>query len=353
VTGVQTGGEQGLLGLAFAPDYATTGRFYVDFTGPGGSGFANTINIREYTVSAGNPNVANAASARPILQVPHDGTNHNAGWIGFSPRAGDAGNLYITMGDGGGGNDLDNDAQTPTSLLGKMLRINVNRDDFPGDTTKNYGIPVNNPYANSTLGAAEVFTLGLRNPFRAGFDRQTGDLFIGDVGQGAREEVDVQKASNPGGGENYGWRAREGFIQNPAYPNETVPGAVDPIDDYPQGVGRSVIGGHVYRGGAIGSLAGKYVFGDYFGDNGAGDIFTLDYDGTTGSNFQTITGSLFPAGGLSGPAAFAEDPLGELYIVSQGTGEIYKIVPEPTGLGCAGMGAALLGLRRRRTRAAG
>jgi len=348
VTGVQTGGEQGLLGLAFAPDYATSGHFYVDFTGPGTGGFANTINIREYTVSPTNPNIANT-TPRMILQVPHDQTNHNAGWIGFSPRPGDGDNLYITMGDGGGSNDPNGHAQDKSSLLGKVLRIDVTTDDFT-DPNRNYGIPAGNPYTGATTGADEVFVRGLRNPFRGSFDRTTGDLFLGDVGQGAREEVDVQKASNPGGGESYGWRVREGLIQNPAYPNETAPNAVDPIDDYPQSVGRSVIGGFVYRGTKIAALSGKYVFADYFGDNGLGDIFTLDYNGTTGANFQTITGSLFANGGLSGPAAFAEDPAGELYVVSQGSGEIYMIVPEPGSAALGLIGAALLGLRARGAR---
>jgi len=357
VTGVQTGGEQGLLGMAFAPDYATSGRFFVNFTAPGTGGFANTINIREYTRSSTNANLADPATARAILQVPHDSSNHNAGWIGFSPRTGDVGNLYITMGDGGGANDTDNDAQTTSSLLGKILRIDVNAgvDGFPADPNKNYGIPATNPFAASTTAAPEIFTLGLRNPFRASFDRATGDLFIGDVGQGSREEVSVQKASNPNGGENYGWRAREGLIQNPAYPNENIPGAVDPIDDYTQSVGRSVIGGYVYRDSAVGALAGKYVFADYYGDNNfgdaeLGDVFTLDYNGTSASNFQTITETLFPANNQHGIPSLAEDAAGELYVLSQVSGEVFKIVPEPGSTVLLLLAGALTSFRRPQKR---
>jgi hypothetical protein len=177
---------------------------------------------------------------------------------------------------------------------------------------------------------------GLRNPWRNSFDRKTGDLFIGDVGQGEREEVDVQKASNPGGGENYGWRVREGLIQNPRYPNDPPPpNAVDPILDYPHSTGIAVIGGYVYRGKRVRDLRGLYVFADYLGpDDGdfAGKIWTLSYDGQTATDFTDITADLFPTrqGGflLHNPSSLGEDAAGELYIsdFGNGIGNVYKII---------------------------
>jgi hypothetical protein len=176
--------------------------------------------------------------------------------------------------------------------------------------------------------------LGLRNPFRDSFDRATGRMLIGDVGQSTREEIDVQQPTNPGGGENYGWRDREGFIQNPAYPTPTPgptpnQGWIDPIFDYPRTTGGTVVGGYVYRGPQFPALQGTYVFGDYLSKK----IFTLNYDGTTASNFQDITGQLFPihtTGGdvnLANPSSFGEDAAGELYISDIGNGNVYKISP--------------------------
>jgi glucose/arabinose dehydrogenase len=180
-----------------------------------------------------------------------------------------------------------------------MLRIHVD------PATGTYTIPPDNPYASPTPAPSpapkrEIWLLGLRNPFRDGFDRANGRMFIGDVGQNTREEVDVQPPTNPGGGENYGWRDREGFIQNPAYPTPTAaptptpnPPRVDPIIDYPRTTGRTVIGGYVYRGTLFPALQGVYVFGDYLGPNGGTSrIFTLNYDGTAASNFQDITSQL-------------------------------------------------------------
>ena len=158
--------------------------------------------------------------------------------------------FYIATGDGGNGDDVGpghiepgGNAQSTTTLLGKMLRIHV--DSVNGTAS----IPANNPFAGSATARQEIFAYGLRNPFRASFDRTSGTLFIGDVGQSTREEVDVQKPTNPGGGENYGWRVREGLIQNPDFPNDAVPaGAIDPIIDYPRSTGGTIAGGYVYRG---------------------------------------------------------------------------------------------------------
>jgi len=334
-----TNGEQGLLGLAFDPNYATNGKFYLNFTVPGGAFGNGTTHISQFQVSA-NPDVADTSNEKILLTFDHPEANHNGGWIGFSPRAGDDHNLYIATGDGGNGNDQGTghiepggNAQNNTTLLGKMLRIHV--DPTTGTST----IPTNNPFFGSGTAKQEIWALGLRNPFRDSFDRLTGRMLIGDVGQDTREEVDVQQASNPGGGENYGWRDREGFIQNPAFATATPtptpnPPRVDPIFDYPHTIGRTVIGGYIYRGPLFSALQGIYVFGDYLGPGGgSARVFTLNYDGTTASNFQDITSQLFPiptTGGnvsLVNLSSLGEDAAGELYLTDIGNGNVYKISP--------------------------
>ncbi len=231
IPSVDTAGEGGLLGMAFHPDYQTNGKFYVNVTIDNGgdtslgvtSPFSN--HIREYTVTA-NSNVASLASQREILRYVQPQSNHNGGWIGFSPVDRQ---LYIASGDGGGGDDTGgghtagtgNAQDTTNNLLGKMLRININGDDFPADANRNYAIPPTNPFRAGVgnpaddIGDDEIWAYGLRNPFRASFDRLTGDLWIGDVGQNVREEIDFQSAGSAGGA-NYGWRLREGRIQTPS-----------------------------------------------------------------------------------------------------------------------------------------
>src|SRR5437762_10972267 len=332
-----TRGEQGLLGMAFDPNYATNGKFYLNFTVPGGAFGNGVTHVSQFSVR-GNPDIADPNSERILITFDHPQSNHNGGWIGFSPRAGDANNLYIATGDGGGANDQgtghiepDGNAQNLTTLLGKMLRIHIN--SAAGTAT----IPANNPFVGVTGARGEIWAFGLRNPFRNSFDRQTGRMFIGDVGQSTREEIDVQQPTNPGGGENYGWRVREGSIQNPAFPGTPPPpGAVDPIFDYPRTVGRTVIGGYVYRGQRIPNLRGVYVFADYLGPElgpGNGQIFTLNYNGAIASNFENITAQLFPtrAGGftLRHPSSLGEDSNGELYITDYGNGSVFKIVALP------------------------
>jgi glucose/arabinose dehydrogenase len=344
ISGLQAGGEQGLLGLAFDPAYATNGKFYVKCTVPGVSG-AGTNQIRQYQVSS-NPDVADTtpANIKTMLTIDQAQTNHNGGWIGFSPRINDDHNLYIADGDGGNGDDTgtghlppDGNAQNNTTLLGKMLRIHVD------PTSGTYTIPADNPNpppnpSPSPSPRREIWLLGLRNPYRNSFDRATGRMFIGDVGQNTREEIDVQQPTNPGGGENYGWRDREGFIQNPAYPTPAPtptpnPPWVDPIIDYPRTIGRTVIGGYVYRGALFPQLQGVYVFGDYLGpNNGTARVFTLNYDGTVASNFQDITSpQLFPIPTTSGNislinlSSIGEDAAGELYMTDIGSGSVYKI----------------------------
>jgi glucose/arabinose dehydrogenase len=334
LTGLAAGGEQGLLGMAFDPNYASNGKFYLNFTVPGGAFGNGVTHVSQFSITS-NPNIANAASERILLTFDHPQANHNGGWIGFSPRAGDANNLYIATGDGGGANDQGTghiepggNAQSLTTLLGKMLRIQIN------SAAGTFTIPSNNPFVGMSGARAEIFAFGLRNPYRNSFDRQTGTMFIGDVGQTTREEIDVQRPTNAGGGENYGWRVREGSVQNPAYPGiPTPPGAVDPIYDYPRSVGQTVIGGYVYRGQRIPNLRGVYIFADFQGPEpgpNIGQIFSLNYNGTSASNFQNITSQLFPtsAGGftLSSPSSLGEDANGELYITDLGNGSVFKIV---------------------------
>jgi glucose/arabinose dehydrogenase len=331
---VSLSGEEGLLGLAFDPDYAGNGRFFVQYVGPGGSFGQGVSHVALFRVSS-DPDIANAASERTILTFDQPQNNHNGGWIGFSPRVGDEGNLYIATGDGGNGNDQGTGHIEPggnslntTTLLGKMLRIHVN--DRPAGS---YSIPADNPFAGSPTDRQEIWALGLRNPFRNSFDRVLGTMFIGDVGQDAREEIDAQPASNPGGGENYGWRVREGSIKNPAFSGDAnPPGALDPAYDYPHSVGQTVIGGYVYRGSRIKALRGFYVFADFLGPETGdftGRIFTLNFDGTTASNFQDITADLFPTRvgnfPLLNPSSLGEDASGDLYIADIGSGNIFQI----------------------------
>ena len=360
-----TSGEQGLLGLAFDPNYATNGKFYLNFTVPGGAygnGVTHVSQFQGPVFSASSqadqkqgrrrrhrhrhhtptPTPTPTATPTPtptpnptpaveklLLKFDHPQTNHNGGWIGFSNRTGDGNNLYIATGDGGNAYDQGTghiepggNAQSNVTLLGKILRIHV--DSNLGTAS----IPANNPFASSGTFRREIWAFGLRNPFRASFDRQTGRMFIGDVGQSTREEIDVQQASNPGGGENYGWRLREGTIATPSsVGGPPPPGNVEPILDYGRSTGGTVIGGYVYRGSQIPALQGKYIFGDFL----SGKIFSVDYNGTTASNFQDITGQLFPTrqGGFSlkNPSSFGEDASGELYIADITDGSVYKIVP--------------------------
>ena len=213
---VALAGEEGLLGLAFDPNYNRSGRFYVYYVGPGGSFGQGVSHVALFRVSS-DPDIADRASERTLLTFDQPQNNHNGGWIGFSPRVGDEGNLYIASGDGGNANDQGTghiepggNSQNTTTLLGKMLRIHPN--DRPAGS---YSIPADNPFAGSPTDKEEIWAFGLRNPFRNSFDRLRGTFFIGDVGQDSREEIDAQPASNPGGGENYGWRVREGSSKIP------------------------------------------------------------------------------------------------------------------------------------------
>lgn len=337
--------EGGLLGMAFHPDYATNGKFYTYSTHDnGGVNLGGAISpfsthIREWSVSA-NPNVANAGFAS-VMSFPRPQPNHVGGWIGFKPTVND-GNLYIMSGDGGGTDDNDaghtagtgNAQDLTANLLGKVLRINVNGDDFPADAARNYAIPPTNPFIATSAnpsGDDEIWSYGLRNPFRASFDRATGDLWIGDVGQSAREEIDFE-AANSIGGLNYGWRLREGTIATPSggVGGAAPAGAINPVYDYdrdndPLG-GTVVTGGYVYRGPDP-SLQGKYFFAD---SRNSPDPVDDNYWNFTPSNptgtVANIDASLTPnAGAAQFPASYGEDANGNLYITYIASGEVYRI----------------------------
>jgi len=253
-----SGQEQGLLGLAFHPDYESNGYFYVDYTDTTGG---DTI-IARYSVSAGNPNVADPASALILMEIDQPFANHNGGQLQFGPD----GYLYIGMGDGGSAGDPGNRAQDLTKPLGKILRIDVNGGGVPADCGggSNYTIPADNPFVDGPGGSCdEVWQYGLRNPWRFSFDRLTDDLFIADVGQDTWEEIDFAPAGSTGG-ENWGWRCYEGN-----HPFNTqgcaLPANYDfPIFEYSHDLGCSVTGGYAYRGSALPPGAqGAFVFGDY------------------------------------------------------------------------------------------
>ncbi len=319
ITGITgSGNEQGLLGLAFHPNYAENGYFYVYFT-QGSSSF-----VRRYTVSQDDPNVADTSTAKTIITIPQNASNHNGGWIAF----GLDGYLYIATGDGGGGGDPNNFAQNLADLRGKILRIDVN---VPVDT-QGYLIPSNNPFVGQGGVRREIWAYGLRNPWRNSFDRLTGDLYIGDVGQNTREEVSFQHADSTGG-ENYGWKCYEG---NNSFSPGNCPGnpALSwPFHTYNWSGGYSVIGGYVYRGCAIPTLDGTY----FFANLSNGNVWSLKYNRDNQpapssspppshpvSDFTTQTAL---GAGISNITSFGEDAAGEIYITTLSSG-VHKIVPQ-------------------------
>ena len=302
-----TGGEQGLLSVAFHPDYQSNGRFFVNLVNANGD-----VEVRSYTRSAGNPDIANPAGTT-IITVAHPGqTNHNGGTVAFGPD----GYLYVSIGDGGGGGDPGENAQNINSLLGKILRLDVNGDAFPGDTTRNYAIPSDNPFVGQP-GADEIWAYGLRNPWRLSFDSATGDLYIGDVGQSAREEIDFQPAGT--GGLNYGWDTREGTLP---FEGPDSPEFADPIFEYPRTLGQSVTGGYVYHGPAPG-LQGSYVFADFLSNR----VWSLRVENGHAIDVIERTGQIVTGGApLSQIASFGVDGNGALYAISL-AGGIYRLAP--------------------------
>jgi glucose/arabinose dehydrogenase len=311
-----TAGERGLLGFATAPDFLTSGTFYLYLTN-----LVGDIEVRRYRTLAGNRDQADPASANLILTFAHPVFgNHNGGWIGFGPD----GFLYIASGDGGGGGDPPNNAQNTNVLLGKMLRIDVSSDAFPADPARDYAIPASNPFATSG-GSPEIWAYGLRNPFRASFDGATGNLWIGDVGESAIEEIDLMRPGD--GGANFGWRILEGTQVFNGTPTAAL---VPPVAEYAHGSGprqgNSVTGGYVYRG-PVEALRGQYIFGDFV----SGNIWSFPVSrvsvGTTlpSSQFVLRRADFAPAAGtIDNIAAFGLDQAGNLYIVDL-DGEIFRI----------------------------
>ncbi len=302
-TRVKYGSEQGLLGLAFAPDYAESGYFYVNYTAQ----TRGNTRISRFRVTPLDSNIANDSSEEILLEIWQPYSNHNGGHLAFGPD----GYLYVGTGDGGSGGDPENRAQNPDSLLGKMLRLEVN-PAYPG-----YKIPPTNPYlCNGQQGRDEIWSLGLRNPWRWSFDRCTGDLWIGDVGQSAQEEIDFQPVRSVGG-LNYGWRCYEGTATyNTSGGCLPINNYVAPVTTYSHSFGCSVTGGYIYRGARYNDMFGKYFYTDYCTPT----MYTLESDGMGGFN-KTTLGTLLG----SSYSSFGEDKWGELYIASLG-GSVYKFI---------------------------
>lgn len=302
---LSVGDEQGLLGVAFHPNYATNGRFFVNYTAL--SPERDTV-IAEYQASA-DPDTA-AATEKRLLVINQPYGNHNGGMLAFGPD----GFLYIGMGDGGAAGDIDENGEDNTTLLGAMLRIDIDSGDP-------YGIPPGNPYANSPNGPAdprpEIWAIGLRNPWRYSFDRQTGDLYIADVGQDEWEEVNVQPAASPGG-EDYGWDIMEGTHCYEPSSNCDMSGKVLPVVEYSHaGDACAITGGYVYRGTCMPDLKGRYFYADHCSNQ----VWTFEYVNGEATNVQELARSSLGQEITS----FGEDATGELYAVSHG-GDVYRLV---------------------------
>jgi len=307
--------EQGLLGLAFHPDYVNNGYFYVNYTrnpGLGDDPSFDLTTIARYQVSGVNPDVADPAETK-VLEITQDAGNHNGGDLHFGPD----GFLYIGMGDGGGSNNVYGHAQDLLSLKGKMLRIDVDGTPVEGDVlcglVQNYGIPASNPYAE-TAGCDEIWSYGLRNPWRFSFDRGTGEMYIGDVGQGSWEEIDLEPAAT--GGRNYGWSCREGKHN---FRDHVCIGVspTDPIIEYSHSPHCSVTGGFVYRG-PMALFNGYYFYGDY-----CSSVVWLAIEGDSG---WASTEWPLAALTLNSISSFGEDEKGNLYIADRNDGKVYRIV---------------------------
>jgi glucose/arabinose dehydrogenase len=315
-------GERGLLGLAFPPNYGASGRFYVNYTRAGDG----RVVVARYRRSV-NPLVAESQGVSLVWSttentIRHPFSNHNAGCMQFGPD----GYLYISQGDGGSGGDPENNAQNTSELLGKILRIDV---DVPDGHPQGFVVPA----GNAGLPRPEIWSLGWRNPWRFSFDPParggTGAMLVADVGQDAWEEIDYEPAGRAG--RNYGWRVREGAH---TYAGSTTQPLVDPIYDYDHGTGRSITGGHVYRGASLPAMRGRYFFADY----ATRRVWSLGLhvNGSTGEASASSVADLIDhttdLGGttvLGGISAFGVDAAGELYIVSYSSGTILKVVGAP------------------------
>ena len=294
---VQSGGEEGLLSVAFDPSYATNGRFYVYYTDKSGN-----IAVARYTATPG-ADIADANSRTEVLTIPHPNFgNHNGGLAMFGPD----GMLYLGTGDGGGGGDPSNNGQNVNSLLGKLLRIDV--------TSLPYTTPATNPFAGATNGRDEIWAYGLRNPWRYAFDPTAGTLYIADVGQGSWEEINAMPAAT--GGLNYGWRIMEGAHCYPTGPCNAT-GLTLPVHEYSHAGGAcSITGGFVYRGAAIPELSGHYLYSDYC----LGWLRSLRVTGTTVTDHRE-----WAIGSVGNVLSFGVDAAGELYMLSA-NGRVYRVV---------------------------
>jgi len=300
---ISAGGEQGLLGLAFYPDYANNGRFIVHYTNPAGDTHLSTFQV------SGDPDVADPASERLILTADQPYANHNGGQVVFGPD----GFLYLGLGDGGAANDPEGRAQNLSDLLGSILRLDV-------QTETSYTVPADNPFVGQAGVQPEVWSYGLRNPWRFSFDRGTGDLYIADVGQDRYEEVDVAPASAGNGkGVNYGWNIMEGdHCLGGDECNRT--GLTSPDFEYGHDQGCSITGGYVYRGAAVPALQGLYFYGDFC----QGWVRSFRY--SPGSVTEiTDWPTLRPGGPV---LSFGEDAAGELYVMSS-SGGVFKVISNP------------------------
>jgi glucose/arabinose dehydrogenase len=298
---LSTGSEQGLLGFAFHPRYPGDGRFFIDYTNTAG----DTV-VSEWRVSKADANRAEAGSERVLLTVKQPFSNHNGGAVLFGPD----GFLYISLGDGGSGGDPKGNGQRLDTLLAKILRIDVDN----AAAGKPYGIPADNPFVGKSRARPEIFLTGLRNPWRMSFDRVTGDLWIGDVGQDRFEEIDVVRAGSRGG-QNFGWNKTEG---NHCYPSGSTcdrTGLTLPVAEYSHALGCSVTGGNVYRGSAYPALAGGYLFADYC----SGNVWAIDARSDRVSELTIVA--------ESGRAisSFGEDATGELYVTDL-SGALLRVV---------------------------
>ena len=295
----RNGGEEGLLGFALAPDFTTTGTFYVYYSAVPGD--RRTV-VSRFTANASGTAAA-PSTENVLLQVRQPFTNHKGGQLAFGPD----GFLYVGLGDGGSGNDPSGNGQNLNTLLAKILRIDVS------GTSGNlaYRVPADNPFAGQQNARGEIWAYGLRNPWRFSFDTQTGTLWAGDVGQNTREEIDIVTR-----GGNYGWNIMEGADCRGGASGCNRDGLIPPVIDYPTGADCSVTGGFVYRGNAIESLRGAYVYGDYC----SGKVWALRHDGTRVTEQRQI------ADGTMRISSLAQDNAGELYVLAHDdAGGIYKL----------------------------
>jgi hypothetical protein len=316
-------GERGLLSIALAPDFDSSGRFYVDYTGKAEPG---ELHVGEMTAAGPDHDSAEASTLRPLLTIPHPTeNNHNGGQLQFGPE----GDLFISTGDGGGGNDQFHNSQDLASPLGKILRVDPN----PAGLPPYYTVPADNPFAGVAGAYEPVWSYGLRNPYRFSFDRLSGAITIGDVGQGAAEEIDFAPAPALGGGLDYGWNCREGLLPGPG----TDPGCAGapaskfagpvfayPHDPDPDAGGSSrcaVIGGYVARDSELGSLFGRYLYADLC----SGTIRALRLPDRAG---EPAGGDCYTGLSLSEPVSFGEDAAARLYVVSK-PGRVYRISGQP------------------------